>query len=78
MGFLDYRILFGSSNNIVAIWADPDASYTNGKFYAATADSFNIVNINTSSLYDRYTNVISGRVKETLDSNDVSDINIGV
>jgi len=71
-----HSILAGTSNNFIAIWADPDASMTNGKFYASTADATSVVNTADSSLYDAYTQTRAGRGNETLNSDDIVDINV--
>ena len=72
-----YRILKGSTNNFTSIWADLVASYSGGKFYAASADAFNIVNVSNNSRYDYYTETHGGRAQEVLDSDDITDLNVG-
>jgi len=74
--FFTYSILAGVTNEFVAIWADPDASLTSGKFYAATADAMSVVNTADNSLYDAYSKNLPGRANEVLTSNDIVDINV--
>ena len=74
--FFTYSILAGGTNEFVAIWADPDASMTNGKFYAATADALSVVDITNNSLRDAYSENLPGRANEVLTSNDIVDINV--
>lgn len=72
-------VLFGATNNFVAIWADPTASLTNGKMYASSSGpsaSFNVVNLDTEALVDYYTTTHNGAFNESLDQEDVVDINV--
>jgi len=70
------RLLFGVSNSFIAIWADPQASRTNGKFYVSTSDAFSIVEASDKSIYDVYTQEIFGRANEKLQSSGIVDLNI--
>jgi hypothetical protein len=72
-----YSILVGASNNFTAVWADSNAAFGAGKFYASSADGFSIVDLSDNSLYDAYTQTRKGRGNETLNSNDIVDINVG-
>ena len=67
-------VLVGTSNNFTAIWADPDASLNNGKFYTASPAAFSIVD--NTVLCDYYTTTHKGAVNEILEQNDIKDINI--
>ena len=75
-----YRILKGTSTEFVAIWAEPDASQTNGRFQAASTGAgaalsvIDIINITTSTLYDYYTTTASGRANEALESENIIDL----
>jgi hypothetical protein len=69
-----YSILAGTSNNFTAIWADADAGLSSGKFYAASSAAFSIVN--DTALCDYYTTTQAGAVNETLEQDDIIDINI--
>ena len=67
-------ILTGTSNNFTAIWADADAGLSNGKFYVASPAAFSIVD--NTVLCDYYTADHAGAANETLEQNDIVDINI--
>jgi len=69
-----YNVLAGISNNFIAIWADADASLSNGKFYVASLAAFSIVN--DTALFDYYTETHAGATNETLEQDDIIDINI--
>jgi len=69
-----YNVLAGASNNFTAIWADPTASLSTGKFYVASPAAFSI--IDNTLLVDYYTTTFGGRANETLIQNDIKDINI--
>lgn len=70
------NILKSLSNNIVAIWAMPDAGLNNGKMYVSSLNSFNVVNLATDIVDDYYTEVYAGKSGEVLQGNDIIDINI--
>ena len=69
-----YSVLAGVSNNFTSIWADVDASLSTGKIYIASPAAFSIVNNNV--LVDYYTTTFGGRANESLDQEDIIDINI--
>ena len=71
-----HNILKSLSDNIVAIWADQTTSLTNGKIYISTTDSFNIINSETGIVVDYYTETHAGEAGETLQGDDIVDINI--
>jgi len=71
-----FNLLGGTSNNFVAIWADPTASLTNGKMYASSATAFSVVSMDDDSLYDYYTTTRKGMGNETLASGTVLDLNV--
>ena len=71
-----YYSLGGTSNDFVAIWADPAASLTNGKMYASSAAAFSVVDLDGGSLYDYYTPSHAGEGGETLASGTVLDLNV--
>lgn len=71
-----FNILKGTSNNFVAIWADINAGLNSGRFYVGSQGAFTTVKDNI--VYDYYTETHAGRGNETLDNDDVVDINIGV
>jgi len=69
-----YNVLAGINNNFTAIWADADAGLYTGKIYIASLAAFSIVN--DTVLIDYYTTTHKGAVNETLEQNDIKDINI--
>lgn len=69
-------ILKSLSDNIVAIWADPTAGLNSGKVYISTSSSFNIVDLETDLVIDYYTETHAGAAGETLQGDDVVDINV--
>lgn len=73
-----HPILNGLSNQHKAIWCDPKASLTNGRFYVATQNSLTIINNKNGQaiLEDYYTQEIPGRAEETLKSGDIVDLNV--
>lgn len=72
-----YYILKGTSNNFTSIWADVGANYNSGRFYVASNNTFNVVDASVPKIYDYYTQTYGGRFQETLESNDIVDINVG-
>jgi len=71
-----YSILKGISNNFVAIWADLDAGLNNGKMYIGSQGYFQVVKLDDQTIYDWYSVSQKGRGNETLDNNDIVDINV--
>jgi hypothetical protein len=74
-----YYVLAGTSNIFTSIWADPDASMTNGKIYVTSwgpGVALSVLDIATTSLYDAYTTTDGGRAQETLESTDTRDLNV--
>ena len=72
-----FRLLKGTSTEFVAIWAEPDASQTNGRFQAAstgTGAALSVIDITASILYDFYTTTVSGRANEALESDNIIDL----
>jgi hypothetical protein len=70
-----FYILAGTSDNFIAIWADPTTSLTSGRFYVSSSDAFSVVESSDRSLYDFYTSSHAGRGGEALLSSDIVDIN---
>ena len=75
-GISYYYILKGSSN-ITSIWADSSAGPNSGKFYASSTDTLSIIDIENNSIHDWYTQTHIGRSNDSLDNNDIVDINKG-
>jgi len=77
--FQRHEILAGSSNNIAAIWADPDAGLGNGNLYIASTETgaaLSVIDMNMQSLFDSYTKDLKGISDETLDAEDIEDLNV--
>lgn len=75
-----FEIIGGSSNYFVSVWADESASRDSFKLYTASAGvgaSLSVVNLSTKTLVDDYTISHVGAFNETLEREDVADINIG-
>lgn len=73
-GINTFSVLKGTSNNFVAIWADPTTELNSGKLYVGSQDTFMVVKDNV--IDDWYTETRAGRGGEVLESDDVVDINI--
>jgi hypothetical protein len=74
------NILAGDNGNFVAIWADATANIETAKMYVASAGSgaaFSVVNLATQELFDSYTVTNPGIDNETLDGENIVDINVG-
>jgi len=72
-----WNLLAGLSDNFVAIWAEPDASQTHGRFQVAstgTGAALSIIDLSTKILYDYYTTTVSGRANEALESDNIIDL----
>jgi hypothetical protein len=77
-GVLIFPVLRGLSNYHVAIWCDPKASLTNGRFYVSTKNSLTIINNRngTAVLEDYYSQEIPGATMDTLKVDDIVDLNV--
>ena len=74
-----YRVLAGFSNIFTAIWADSNAGRANGKLYTLSwgpGVGLSILDLETKSLYDQYTQTYGGRAEETLIGNGTRDLNV--
>ncbi len=71
-----YFVLKGTSNNITSIWADSNAGLDSGKVYTSTSKTLNIINLQTNSISDYYTQTHFGSDNDVLNSDDVVDINV--
>ena len=75
-----YNILSGANKNFIAIWADPTANINTAKVYVATTGtdaSFFVIDLENKTLYDSYTLTKVGGFNESLDREDIIDINVG-
>jgi len=75
-----FEILGGRSNNFISVWADERASRKTFKLYAASTGrgaSLSVIDLYTKALVDNYTQTKVGAFNESLDAEDITDINIG-
>lgn len=68
--------LFKSIPNFTSVWADATTGVDAGKVYIASQDYLYIIDLDTHTLYDWYSPTKTGRAEETLNSNDIVDINV--
>ena len=74
-----FNVLAGYSNIFTAIWADPNASRTNGKMYTLSwgdGVALSVLDMSTNVLYDQYTKTDGGRAEEVLTNDDTRDLNV--
>lgn len=74
-----YNILAGTSSDFVAIWADPTANIETAKVYISTTGegaAFSVVNLNQKTLVDSYMIDKEGSFGESLEGENVVDINV--
>lgn len=74
-----YNILSGINKNFTGIWADPTAGVDIGKIYVSTngeGASFFIIDSEKKALYDVYTINYEGSFGESLDQENIVDINV--
>ena len=76
-GYSMYNILSGANKNFIAIWADPTANINTAKIYAGTTGSFFVIDLENKTLYDSYNLIKVGGFNESLDREDIVDINVG-
>lgn len=76
-GYSMYNILSGTNKNFIAVWADPTANINTAKVYVGTTGSFFVINLENKALYDSYTLIKVGGFNESLDREDIIDINVG-
>lgn len=77
MGYFSYNILSGVGDNFVAIWADPTANLDTAKVYVGSPVSFFVIDLEKKALYDIYTVSKKGSFGESLDQENIVDINVG-
>lgn len=77
MEYFSYNILFGVGDNFVAIWADPTANLDTAKVYVGSSISFFVIDLEKKALYDTYTVSKKGSFGESLDQENLVDINVG-
>ena len=74
-------ILPGLNKNFVAIWADLIANINTAKVYVGTTGtnaSFFVIDLENKVLYDSYNLTKVGGFNESLDRENIVDINVGV
>jgi len=74
-----YSILKGVSNNFVSIWADSDSSEWSGRLYVSDSgygSALSVVDLSSQALIDFYTFTQPGGFNESLEEEDIKDINI--
>lgn len=76
-GYFMYNILSGVGDNFVAIWADPVANLDTAKVYVGSSISFFVIDLEKKALYDTYTLSKKGSFGESLDQENIVDINVG-
>ena len=79
-GYSMYNILSGANKNFIAIWADPTANINTAKVYVGTTGtnaSFFVIDLENKALYDSYNLTKVGGFNESLDREDIVDINVG-
>jgi len=77
--FQRHAILAGASDDIAAIWAEPTAGLDKGNLYVASTGAgaaLSVIDMDAQSLFDSYTKYLKGISDETLDAEDVEDLNV--
>ena len=72
-----YYIFPTQNKNFVAIWADPTSNLDIAKVYVGTTGSFFVIDLENKVLYDSYDLTKVGGFNESLDREDLVDINVG-
>jgi len=63
-----FYTLKGDSNYFTSVWV------ANGRFMVASLSALSIVDIDTNTVVDWYTQTFGGQAEEVLDSSDIKDI----
>jgi len=74
-----YNIIAGNSTTYTSIWADSNSGINTGKIYVGTkgnGGSFSVINMIDKSLSDFYLIDKPGRFNESLESENIDDINV--
>ncbi len=74
-GLFLYYALPGANNNFTSIWTDTSASSTKGKLYVATNNALIVIDAESKTVTDYYTQTNQGRSGNALSSGDAVDIN---
>ena len=75
-GYFRYNILSDVGDNFVAVWADPTANINTAKVYVGSSISFFVIDLEKKALYDTYTLSKKGSFGESLDQENLVDINV--
>jgi hypothetical protein len=76
-----YNIIAGNSTIYTSIWADSNSSINTGKIYVGTkgiGGSLSVINMVDKTLSDFYLIDKSGGFNESLDSENIEDLNVVV
>ena len=79
VGYIIYNILSGTNKNFTGIWADPTANLDTAKIYVGTAGtdaSFFVIDLENKVVCDSYTLTKVGGFGESLDQENIVDINV--
>jgi hypothetical protein len=76
-GSVVHNILYGNSNYFISIWADSNAGMSNGKIYFTSNDELQVLDLAENKVVDRVTQSIKGAPNETLEQDNIGDLNIG-
>jgi hypothetical protein len=71
-----FSIISSASAVFTAVWADVDAGKDTGKMYVATANSLSVIDLQNKTVFDYYTQTHAGGREETLEQDDIVDINV--
>ena len=74
-----YNIIAGNSTTYTSIWADSNSNINTGKIYVGTkgnGGSLSVINMMDKSLSDFYLIDKPGRFNESLESENIDDINV--
>jgi len=73
--FIFFKILKSTSNDIIAIWADSNASTDSGNIYVSSNDVFMIIDMSTKTIKSFISQTNKGMDNTVLTSNDITDVN---
>ena len=76
---ITYGVLGGISTDYSSVWADPTANIQSGNVYVGTTGSgsaFSVVALEHNVLIDCYSTTLSGSWKESLEGEEIKDINV--
>lgn len=65
-----YRILKGTSNNFSSVFV------YNNKLYISNSDALTVIDLNNNEVYDWYNQIRIGKANESLDHDQIIDVNV--